>query len=69
MWFGMESEWLQGTLRYLGHEQKKNFAVGKQDLNLFPANDSYFDAQTMFIWGNYTLQSFLPTRVHPYKFC
>lgn len=23
----------------------------------------------MLIWGNYTLQSFLPTRVHSYKFC
>lgn len=27
------------TLRYLGHEKNKNIAVGKQDLNLFPAND------------------------------
>lgn len=35
----MESGWLQGTLRYLGHKKKKDFAVGKQDLNLFPAND------------------------------
>lgn len=33
--------WSRGScrgLRYLGHERNKNFAVGKQDLNLFPAN-------------------------------